>query len=227
MGTEMKNLAMKTVLAATAALAFAGAANAAVTVTVNPSVTDYATDLLAVPNSQIIWDFDTIFAPGYSYVPLTATAIGSTPNVTLTPKGDTTVYGSVNPGNSPAVFTTTPHGLKSFSYFVGSPDTFNRIQFLGLDHVTVIGDLTGSTGLFGSISPVNGANKAYRVTYSFGGASVGQLKFYSNVNSHSYAFEFDRFSGVVPEPASWAMMIVGFFGLGALLRNRKQAFSVA
>jgi hypothetical protein len=214
-------------LTSAAALAFAGAAHASVTVTVNPSVTNYATDVAAVPNSQILWDFDTIFAPGYNYVPLTAQAIGSTPNVARAPLGDTTVYGDVDPSTSPAIFTTPAAGLKSFSLLVGSPDTFNRIQFISTDGVTVLGDLTGATGLFGSFSPVNGSNVARRFTYTFGGASVGTVKFYSDVTQHSFAFEFDRISGVVPEPASWAMMLLGFFGLGAMLRARKPAHATA
>jgi hypothetical protein len=227
MGIVMKYLSTKAMLAGAAALAFAGAAHASVTVTWNPAVTDYASDVAAVPDSQILWDFDTIFAPGYNYVPLTAQAVGNVPNVTLQPKGDTTVYGSVNPGNSPAVFTTPAAGLKTFSLLVGSMDTFNRIQFIATDGVTVLGDLTGSTGLFGSYTPINGANVATRFTYTFGGAAVGTVNFYSSVNSHSYAFEFDRISGAVPEPAAWAMMILGFFGLGATLRSRKMASAIA
>lgn len=31
--------------------------------------------------------------------------------------------------------------------------------------------------------------------------------------------------GAVPEPATWAMMIGGFFGLGAVLRQRRRAFA--
>jgi hypothetical protein len=110
---------------------------------------------------------------------------------------------------------------------VGSPDTFNRMRFISTDGVTVLGDLTGATGLFGSISPVNGSNTAYRVTWSFGGARVGTVEMYSNVNASSFAYEFDRISGTVPEPATWAMMLMGFFGLGALVRSRKQAAAVA
>jgi hypothetical protein len=224
----MKKLILRTALAASAALAFAGVANASVTVTVNPSVTDYASDVLAVPDSNILWDFDTIFAPGYNYAPLSSTGIGNVSNVQLQPLGDTTVYGTVNPnpGSSPATFTTTPAGLTSFSLLVGSPDLFNRMRFIGLDGTTVVGDLDGSTGLFGSLTPVNGSNIAGRVTYTFSQA-IGSVEFYSNVNSKSFAFEFDRISGAVPEPATWAMMLLGFFGLGATLRSRKVALRAA
>jgi hypothetical protein len=227
MGTVMKKLILSTALAASAALAFTGAANAAVNVTVNPTVSDYATDVAAVPDSQVLWDFDTIFAPGYSYSPVSATASGNVTNVTKQPTGDTTIYGTVNPTDSPAVFTTTSQGLSHFSMLVGSPDTFNRMVFLGLDGVTVLADLTGATGLFGSVSPVNGSDTAYRVTWDFG-AQIGSVELYSNANADSYAYEFDRISGVVPEPASWAMMLIGFFGLGATLRSsRKLAPSIA
>jgi len=218
---------LKRALVSVAALAFAGAANASVTVTMTPGVVDYATDVSAVPNSQILWDFDTIFAPGYNYTPLSAQAIGSTPNIARAPLGDTTVYGDVDPSTSPAIFTTPSAGLKTFSLLIGSPDTFNRIRFISTDGVTVLGDLTGATGLFGSFSPVNGSNVARRFNYTFGGAAVGTVEFYSNVNQHSFAFEFDRISGVVPEPASWAMMLLGFFGLGATLRARKTARVIA
>jgi hypothetical protein len=31
----------------------------------------------------------------------------------------------------------------------------------------------------------------------------------------------------VPEPATWAMMLFGFFGLGAMARRRRPALAVA
>jgi hypothetical protein len=34
-------------------------------------------------------------------------------------------------------------------------------------------------------------------------------------------------SGVIPEPATWAMMIVGFAGMGALLRRKGRAAAAA
>ena len=37
----------------------------------------------------------------------------------------------------------------------------------------------------------------------------------------------DRLGGGVPEPASWAMMLVGFGGMGALLRSRRTRAALA
>ncbi len=34
---------------------------------------------------------------------------------------------------------------------------------------------------------------------------------------------FDGVLSSVPEPGTWAMMLVGFFGMGAVLRRRQQA----
>ena len=43
-------------------------------------------------------------------------------------------------------------------------------------------------------------------------------------NDYSFVFtnlSTTTFRGGIPEPASWAMMIAGFTGLGALLRRRR------
>lgn len=217
MGMNMKKLLLGTALAS--AMALAGAANAAVSLTVDPTVVDYATDLVAVPDSQIIWDFDTIFAPGYSYAPATAIDIGSTPSVSRTPKGDDTIYGTVNPLQSPATFSSTA-GLSSFSWLVGSPDAFNRVVFKGAGGV-VLGDLTGAA-LFGPSVPLGGLDIARRITYSFGGQRAYDIEFYSNINPRTFALEYDRFSGTVPEPTTWVMMIIGFFGFGSVLRRARR-----
>jgi hypothetical protein len=222
-GADMKKLLW---VAAAAAFALAGTANAAVTITVDPTVTDYASDLLAVPDSEIIWDFDAIAAAGYNYSPLSATDTGNTPNVARQPTGDNTTYGVVDPTQSPASFTAA-NGLKKFSFLVGSPDLFNRIVFLRADN-SVIADLTGAAAFGPTITP-NGSDTAYRVNYEFGGESAYTIQFYSNLNQNSFAFEYDRFAGVVPEPATWGMMILGFFGLGSVLRvsRRRAALGLA
>jgi hypothetical protein len=43
--------------------------------------------------------------------------------------------------------------------------------------------------------------------------------------SGTYAPGFEPHPGGVPEPAAWAMMILGFFGVGSLVRRQRQAFA--
>lgn len=38
---------------------------------------------------------------------------------------------------------------------------------------------------------------------------------------------FQLTTAVVPEPAAWAMMLVGFGGLGGMLRNRRSKAALA
>jgi len=64
----MKRFLIGTAAAIGAAVAISSAASAAVVITVNPAVTDYNSDVLAVPDSQIVWDFDTIADPRFTSV---------------------------------------------------------------------------------------------------------------------------------------------------------------
>jgi hypothetical protein len=64
-----------------------------------------------------------------------------------------------------------------------------------------------------------------RVYFNFGGQKVYDVLFTSSGNS----FEFDNIAASVPEPSTWAMMLVGFGGLGAAMRSsrRKQVATAA
>ncbi|MDB5265867.1 MAG: hypothetical protein JWM39_580 [Parcubacteria group bacterium] len=44
---------------------------------------------------------------------------------------------------------------------------------------------------------------------------------------HSITFSATKVAGGVPEPASWALMILGFGGVGATLRNTKRKTALA
>jgi hypothetical protein len=109
----------------------------------------------------------------------------------------------------------------NISFFMGSPDQFNGISFYGAGNA-LLGSFDGSqfTG-----PPANGDQSlGERITFNFNGAAVQTVKFTSTSNS----FEFDRVGAVpVPEPATWAMMLVGFGGLGAMIRRRRQALVAA
>ncbi len=64
------------------------------------------------------------------------------------------------------------------------------------------------------------------VNFDFGGAVVNQVILRSSSNS----FEVDNFAGsiaAVPEPTTWAMMIMGFGAVGAVIRRRRQTLCAA
>ena len=76
---------------------------------------------------------------------------------------------------------------------------------MGLTHAPADGGDDSGQGVEG-VNYFDGADTQMAVVDDFGGSSDFRLQ-----------------GGGVPEPESWALMIVGFAGLGALLRNRRQA----
>jgi hypothetical protein len=63
-----------------------------------------------------------------------------------------------------------------------------------------------------------------RVNFS-GGLGSGQSAFFSLEEALSGANVQITQVGGVPEPATWAMMLLGFFGLGATLRRRREVLA--
>ena len=82
----------------------------------------------------------------------------------------------------------------------------------GLPHLgSITGNLTNSLTL-GPISPV--AAGAYRFTFGGSAPATG------GVVTGNLTFQLIP----VPEPATWAMMLVGFAGIGFAMRRRRQPF---
>jgi len=209
---------IKSLLIATvAAAAFAGQAAAAVTVSV---VGFFDPNLL--PSGQVlVADFNDALNPeatllgGYS-LDLDGATVGVNEGgsgYSGTLPNDPTHYLTV-PGGATATLTSLS-GFKAFSLYMGSPDTYNSIRFIGdgFDHTLSGGQMTeGNTGQEWSWGA--------RVNFDFGGAVVKQVVLSSSSNS----FEVDNFAvAAVPEPATWAMMIMGFGAAGAILRRRQLA----
>jgi hypothetical protein len=130
---------------------------------------------------------------------------------------DPTDYASVQGASTGTFSTLNGYYLTSFSFYIGSPDEYNTVTFnlLGGGSQTFEGNAIWGGPVFGG-----DRTKGFRVYYDFGGAKVTSIEFASDQD----AFEFDGLAGTlaVPEPSTWAMMIMGFGAAGALLRRRRQ-----
>jgi hypothetical protein len=109
--------------------------------------------------------------------------------------------------------------VRGFSFYWGSIDTYNTLELLNRTG-GVIATFTG-----GQFPPANGDQTAgatnRRAYFDLTGADqqLGGLRF----TSTQFAFESDTFSfNAVPEPGTWALMIMGFGGVGAMLRSRRR-----
>jgi hypothetical protein len=130
--------------------------------------------------------------------------------------GSTGNFGAVLGGGS---YSASFAASSLFSFVIGSLDTYNSLKLTFDDGSSslytggaIIGGLPFSSGSTGS-STSNGL-----VTFNTGsGPRIVGATFTSTGNS----FEFDNLaSNGVPEPATWALMILGFGAVGGALRRR-------
>ena len=218
----LRALTVSAVLAATTMMA-------APALAATPIVTLSApNDPTALPNGQqLIADFNNANTPTAVLLPgFTLTLAGSTVGIGEGQSG----YSGTLP-NDPTHYLTIPRntsatlvslkGLTNFSFYMGSADTYNRVRFIGTNY-----DHTLSGGAFTGGYVGQSWNWGRRINFDFGGATVNQVILSSSGNS----FELDNLAGsmgAVPEPATWAMMIMGFGAVGALIRRRRHVLQTA
>ena len=172
-----------------------------------------------VPGDQhMVVDFDHPNAPGYGFSGgfVRSGALGLAAGVSAPPPGDLTNYETVETGVTATL--TAPVLLKTFSFFMGSPDGYNSVEFKGPGFDWLL----NGDAIWGGLLPPGDGNQGqgFRVRYDFNGNPVNQVIFRSSGNS----FEFDSLaaSGVgVPEPTLWTLMIGGMGLAGAALRRRR------
>ncbi|HEY0437043.1 MAG TPA: PEPxxWA-CTERM sorting domain-containing protein [Phenylobacterium sp.] len=117
---------------------------------------------------------------------------------------------------------TSDKGLKQFSFYMGSPDSYNHLKFTFYGVHGGVSTLDG-TAIWGG-SPAGNGDQSFGTTvvYKFGPEAVKKITFSSDTNS----FEFDKLGGIaVPEPATWGMMVLGFGMAGTLMRGRRRALA--
>jgi hypothetical protein len=207
-------------LAAIAALAISGSANAAV------SISGYQSGSanLAVPSGeQLVEDFEGgPAATGFTFSGGTLFS-GTMPLVHQAPAGDLSEYVAVLGGQTAAVLTT-PTTITTLSMYIGSVDSFNSISFYNSTSSTVpFQTITGSAlREFASGGPDISVADG-RFFFNLTNQNVDKISFGSTSNS----FELDNIAASVPEPGVWAMMMLGLGGLGYALRRRRFAVSAA
>ncbi|HEX7885780.1 MAG TPA: PEPxxWA-CTERM sorting domain-containing protein [Phenylobacterium sp.] len=161
---------------------------------------------------------------GYSLSGTGVLFTGSTANVSAAPAfsavtKDTTQYLSVQQGQN--VTLDTPL-LSAISFYVGSLDAWNSFTFTLANGATevvtgmILADLPGMDA--------NGNQTGFttngRLTFNFDSDITGVT--FASAGDSLEISDIGAVLGVVPEPASWAMMIVGFAGVGALMRRRRE-----
>ncbi|MBU1377523.1 MAG: PEPxxWA-CTERM sorting domain-containing protein [Alphaproteobacteria bacterium] len=217
----MRNTLRALCATAAAAVALTAASSAsALTVTI------YNDDLPLPAGQTMIEDFDAVNASGqFSFVGDANTfvrdgSLGLWDSVSAPPPGDTTNYFTITGGGKATL--TSAEGMGSFSFFLGSPDNYNFVKFTDFSGNSVT--LQGSQ-IWNATTGDNGDQSwGRRVSYNFDGSVIKTVEFSSTGNS----FEFDSLaSAPVPEPASWALMIMGFGTAGAMIRRRRTASTFA
>jgi PEP-CTERM motif len=217
----MKRLLLSASVAALLA-AFGSTANAV-------TITETNDDGVAVLNNGLVSGNSAATTINFNTGPLPsffsggAIVSGSMDSVFATPFNDTTKYFTVGSPNfsGPTATFTTGSGLTYFGLYWGSVDGYNSISFLD-SHGNVIGTFTGPVPNDGN----QGAGGSRWVEFAASGGTFQTIEFTSN----AAAFELDNVAYVaaVPEPATWAMMIFGFLGVGFMAyRKNRSTFRLA
>lgn len=202
---------MKLAYAAVALAAFATSAQAGVTISSTPGSASYAGP---VPT----YDFETA-------APITGGMIRnvSTSGLAARPLGSTGNFWAIGPSNGGSGFLDLSSfaSIASISFIWGSVDTYNWIDVL---------DRSGGVlGTFNGLDVAAGANGSWTAgsmnplaSIAITGldrGNIGGLR----LRSTGIAFEVDNFAiGAVPEPGTWAMLLLGFGVLGGAMRRRSR-----
>lgn len=180
---------------------------------------------------QLVSDFDGLIAPSFNLI-LNGPAgifdglLGLISGIAAPPPGTTSHYLAIQQGGNATLFTPL---LSELSVYIGSPDSYNSIRFIGLNGYDET--LSGSALAGGSFNGDQSIGR--RMTYQFGDHRVTQVIF----SSSGHSFELDNIAAtiapqaastvpaaasVVPEPATWLMMIAGVGVAGIMLRRRRR-----
>lgn len=137
-------------------------------------------------------------------------ATGTNSGQNAAPYGDSTQYASVGTVPSPGTSTLTLGGNYNYvGLYWGSVDAYNDLFVIDASGEHLVNAANYGSILTPSIGD-QGPNGSLYINI-FTDSAITGLRF----SSTSKAFEFDNLTvAAVPEASTWAMMILGFLGLG-------------
>ena len=143
------------------------------------------------------------------------------------PLYDHTNYLTILGGGSETLGFSQPR--RRFGLYIGSLDTYNSIEFLnnGMSVATFDGNaIVAGAGVLAGLAANGGQSSDASnrfVSFAFSAAQSFDTVI---LRSASNSFEVDNISAV-PEPSTWAMMLVGFLGLGFVVSRKSKTVNLA
>ncbi len=220
----MKTL-VQAFLVGVATVSMASAANATISVSAVAGCADYTT----CGPMPITYDFD---ASTPLVLDPASIVSGSSSGLYAQPLGSTGNYFSVGPSTVTHNNVTIGDGISSFSFIWGSLDPYNILtvatfggfqSYSGSDIAALIPGFADGNQTSPTSNPI--------VTITLTGDNQTAVSF--NMDSDTNAFEIDNIAvnaigvgphdGGVPEPATWAMILLGFGAIGFSMRRRRSA----
>ncbi len=197
------------------AVATAGSASAMVVINFVPSVGT------PDPGYTIVDDFSTMTGLTGSGFVLSSTTnpAGAQPdetvNTPLVPYLDVEANGTANIDF--AALASWP--VHAFEFDWGSVDTFNHLAI----HISGMPDFLITPPNPGDGSWTSGNTNGEFVVWG----TAGEVFTGMTLTTTEDSFEIDNLAVAVPEPASWAMMILGFGAIGFAMRRRSRMVAAA
>ena len=216
-------------LLAGAALFAATAANATTTITFDDGIGGLQGGEVSYANFNTVATSGTVVGPSSNYAVLAASSSqGAQPSVG--DQGDPFL----------SVGTNLPSGFVTFSFTAlsgggasrlgmdyGSADTYNSFV-LHLSNGTTE-TYTGTDAIVNGIANGNQSSAVTNGRLTFNGGANGLITSLQ-ITSSGFSAEVDNLGVIaaVPEPSTWAMMLVGFGAVGSAVRRRKRTvFQIA
>jgi hypothetical protein len=208
--SAMKNIALS-IMGGVAALTFAPSAQAATSITFTPGVGGLTAGQTLLAGFTNLADSAGVSGSGFDI------HVGSDGN-----GADPAVGGTGDPylsvlGGGTANFTFG--GLTQLGFDYGSADLYNQLLliFSNGPNESYNGSALINGGIANGDQIAPATNGRITITAD-GGRSIVGMQLTSSANS----FEIDNLGTIraVPEPATWAMMLIGFGGIGYAMRRR-------